>query len=299
MNQLLKWVNWLPRPWVRWLRDSYLAALDLKDRMQGEDSDLVPPRSLHFVGGGDFRTIGERFFHHFVEVCHLHPDETVLDIGCGTGRMAIPLMKYIKSPGAYTGFDISEKAIRWCQDHIAPRNPRLTFVFADLTNKEYNPKGKMSARDYRFPCETASVDFAFAISVFTHMRLPEVRHYLAEVHRCLKPSGRAMLTFFIIEENHQRLSSDGKTSFAFSTKLDDGYTVDRRTPERAVAYTEAMLINLFSEVGLCIREPILWGSWSGRVHTLDVQDLVIVAKTQGSEDHRKPNKTDTGGTFGD
>lgn len=51
-----------------------------------------------------------------------------------------------------------------CRDHYAPLNPRFTFVFADVKNQEYNPKGNVSAQDFRSPCETASVDFAFATS---------------------------------------------------------------------------------------------------------------------------------------
>jgi SAM-dependent methyltransferase len=282
MYRFLRCANWLPRPLVKWLRDRYLGALDLNDRIQGRSDDLVPPRSLHFIGGGDFQKIGENFFHHFVDVCDLRPDETILDIGCGTGRMAIPLLEYIREPGAYIGFDISEKAIRWCQDHITSLNPRFTFVFADMWNKEYNPKGKISACDYRLPCEAASIDFAFATSVFTHMRLPDVRHYLSELHRSLKPSGRAMLTFFIMDETNQRLVRDGKASAHFSTKLENCYTIDRRTPERAIAYTEVAILNLFSDVGLCIKEPILWGSWSGRASMLNFQDVVIATK-MGSE----------------
>ena len=275
MCSFLRSANWLPRPLVKWVRDRYLAVLDLNDWVRGRTNDLVPPRSQHFIGWEDFREIGKGFFRHFVDVCDLRPDETILDIGCGTGRMAIPLLEYIKGAGAYLGFDISEKAIRWCQDHITSLNPCFTFVFADIWNKEYNPRGKIAARDYSFPCKTASIDFAFATSVFTHMRLPDVQHYLVELHRSLKPSGRAMLTFFIMDETNQRLVQDGEASARFSIKLENCYTIDRRTPERAIAYTEVTIRNLFAEAGLRIKEPIRWGSWSGRANMLTFQDVVI------------------------
>jgi SAM-dependent methyltransferase len=270
-----KFTQRLPRPLVRSVRDSYLFVLDLKDSIQGRRDDLVPPRSLHYVGGGDFRRIGQQHLNQFIDLCTLRPDETVLDIGCGTGRMAVPLLSYLNESGSYTGFDIAPKAIRWCQRHISVRNPRFSFVFADIYNKEYNPRGRSSAAEYRFPCDTAAVDFAFATSVFTHMRTAEVKRYLTELRRVMAPSGRAMLSFFILDEFNRRLVREGRASFRFDTALDGCFTVDPRTPERAIAYTEASLMALFAEAGLEIRPPIAYGSWSGRAGVLDAQDIVI------------------------
>jgi SAM-dependent methyltransferase len=192
--------------------------------------------------------------------------------------MAIPLLNYLGPTSSYIGFDIAEKAIEWCQSHITPRNPQFQFVCADIRNGEYNRRGKTAAVDYQFPCGSASIDFAFATSVFTHMRLPEVRHYLEEVRRCLKPSGRAMLTFFIMDETNRRLVREGKASADFSTAMEDFYTIDPRAPERAIAYSEEALVALIADVGLNMRLPIFYGSWSGRQGMLSAQDVVLVTK---------------------
>jgi SAM-dependent methyltransferase len=265
----------LPRPFIRGMRKLYLKTLDLSDRFRNRNTGLTPPRALHFVGGGDFHHIGESFLGHFIKVCGLQPNERVLDIGCGTGRMAIPLLNFLDASGSYVGFDISEKAIRWCREHISARNERFSFYFSDIHNSEYNPKGRLRSTDYRFPCDTASKDFIFATSVFTHMTLPEVRHYLSEIRRVLSPSGRAFLSFFIMDKTNLALLREGKTSIPFSATGDNYYTIDPRTPERAIAFAEGVLLPEFSKADLKIQPPILYGSWSGRTSMLDAQDVII------------------------
>ncbi len=278
MYQYEKHFQKLPRPLVKFLRNAFLSVLDMKDRLGGKSEDLIPPRSLHFIGGGDFKTIGDNFVRHFVNIGNLRPSEVVLDIGCGTGRMAIPLIKYMNPAGSYFGFDISGKAIAWCQRTITARNPNFTFHYANIRNAEYNPNGKISSTEYRFPCNENKVDFAFATSVFTHMRRVEVMHYLAELHRTLKPSGRAMLSFFVLDEENSRLMRNGHSVLNFAHVLDDCYTIDPKTPERAIAFSVEDVNSMISNAGLHLTQPILYGSWSGRTSMLDAQDIVVVTK---------------------
>ena len=198
----------LKRRVVRLVRHLVLVLLDLKDRVTGRSDKLVPPRSLHFVGGGDFREVGRTYLGHFRGIAGLGKGESVLDIGCGTGRMAVPLIDYLDAGGRYTGFDISAPAIAWCGGNITAVNPRFRFVHADVYNLEYNPKGGTGADAYRFPCEDASVDFAFATSVFTHMHADEIRNYLAELGRVLRP-GRPGVADFLHLRGHDRPARSG------------------------------------------------------------------------------------------
>jgi len=57
---------------------------------------------------------GRLFLPHLIELGELKPTHTVLDVGCGIGRVAIPLTKFL-SEGMYYGFDIVPSAITRCQ----------------------------------------------------------------------------------------------------------------------------------------------------------------------------------------
>ena len=116
----------------RLVRRGGFAALDRLDRWRGRADDLTPPRRLQqFVGGG-FQTVGREFLAHLRQLCRLQPQESVLDIGCGVGRIAVPLLDYLGPQGSYLGFDISRDAVEWCAAHITPRTRDSPFIAATL-----------------------------------------------------------------------------------------------------------------------------------------------------------------------
>src|ERR1700741_1289804 len=100
---------------------------------------LIPPRCLHSVGPSDFVETGEEFLRYFTELAGLTPHERVLDVGCGTGRMARPLSRYL-TDGRYDGVDVVGPSIAWCQAAYR-RFPNFRFHHADVYNRVYNPKG--------------------------------------------------------------------------------------------------------------------------------------------------------------
>jgi SAM-dependent methyltransferase len=102
-----------------------LRALDARDRLSGRSGRLVPPRRLQFVGEGDFVGIGDEFLSHLVSLCGLRPEDRVLDVGCGVGRLARPLAGYLSLDGAYAGFDVSAAGIRWCTQHYLGQTRRV------------------------------------------------------------------------------------------------------------------------------------------------------------------------------
>jgi SAM-dependent methyltransferase len=113
-------------------------------------------------------------------------------------------------------------------------NSHFKFTYADIFNLGYNSKGKIRPENFTFPCAGESIDFAFATSVFSHMRSAEVRRYLAEIRRTLKPQGTAMLTFYILDETAVGLMQNGKAEMKFAIDLDDCFTIDAKTPEREI-----------------------------------------------------------------
>src|SRR5439155_26776504 len=136
--------------------------------------------------------IGDRWVQTFIRLVGLQPHERVLDLGCGIGRMAVALTRYLDHRGSYEGLDIVEAGIKWCTKHVTPRFPSFRFQLADVFNSHYNPKGKFKPSEYRLPYQADDFDFVFLTSVFTHMFAPEVENYLSEVHRVLRPGGRCL-----------------------------------------------------------------------------------------------------------
>ncbi|QQO57661.1 MAG: class I SAM-dependent methyltransferase [Thiohalocapsa sp. PB-PSB1] len=239
---------------------------------------MIPPRSMIFVGDGDFEKIGEEFKKYFIELANLQSSDRVLDVGCGIGRMAIPLTNYLSRDGEYCGFDIGKNGIKWCQSRISPKFSNFYFQHSDVYNKHYNPNGKIQAQNYRFPFDDESFDFVFLTSVFTHMLPSDLENYLSEISRVLKHEGKCLITFFILNEESENLVRSGSSSLNFNHKMQGCMTISENDPERAIAYSEEFIFRLFKKYGLQISLPIHYGSWCKRDTFLTYQDLVIAAK---------------------
>lgn len=62
-------------------------------------------------------------------------------MGCGIGRMAIPLTEYLSEEGSYEGFDVVRRGVKWCQENITTRCPNFRFRLADVYNELTIPRG--------------------------------------------------------------------------------------------------------------------------------------------------------------
>jgi len=250
--------------------------LDALDVCRGKRRDLVPPRRLNFVGDGDFEKTGDEFLSYFIRFGGLQPSYSVLDVGCGIGRMARPLTGYL-SGGRYEGIDIVPVGIRWCQKNITPRYPNFHFTLADIRNTEYNPMGKVAASEYRFPYADGSFDFAFLTSVFTHLITAEAERYMAELSRVLRPGGTCVATFFLLNEESKRAVGAGRSSLLFRYALDGCWTTNQQIPESAIAYDELTIKEKMEKNRFSI-QSIHHGNWSGRSDYLSYQDMVTLRK---------------------
>lgn len=260
------------------MRKLYYLPADSLDSVLGRRDPLTPPRSKFFFSTANFKKRGEWFVKRLIDPGGLSPDDRVLDVGCGIGRMAVPLTKYLDAGGSYEGIDIVPEGIEWCQNEITTRSPNFRFTLADVYNKQYNPTGKFKASEYVFPYEDDSFDFTFLASVFTHMLPEEVDNYLSEIARVLKGGGRCLITFFLLNQESLALMESGASTIVFKHALDGCRVKERGTPEVAVAYPEDTIRTLYQRYGLEIEEPIHYGAWPGRRERLGYQDIVVASK---------------------
>jgi GT2 family glycosyltransferase/SAM-dependent methyltransferase len=254
------------------------------DPSEGPLHDPVPdpPEELVHLVGGDLAGTGAEFMEYFTSFCRLQPHERVLDVGSGIGRMAIPLTRFLSSEGQYRGFDITERSVRWCQEHITPRYPNFQFLHADVFNRFYNPDGALTAAEFRFPYDDASFDYVFLTSVFTHMLPGDLLQYAREIARVLQPGGRCLITYFLLNDESVGLMRSGfSRPYVFWPSSAVHSIFDRKTPEAAVAYSERHIREVYDEVGLDIEEPIRYGRWCGRHDFVSLQDLVLGIKRGG------------------
>jgi SAM-dependent methyltransferase len=259
--------------------------LDAIDTLLGRRDPLTPPRHLINVGSNkftrsDFNTIGQELFRYLIVIGGLKPSDKVLDVGCGVGRMAAPLTRYLSSEATYDGFDIVEESIKHCALTYSPRFANFHFHHADVSNSTYNPGGKYLSHQYKFPFPDKTFSFVLLNSVFTHMMSKGVRNYLNEIQRVLVPGGRCFITYFILNQESEELVRSNRSHLKFVFPIDQGKSIEVDRPEEAVAFNEPFIRDLYRKSGLCIVEPIRYGSWCGRTTDIGYQDIIVGVRSK-------------------
>lgn len=144
-------------------------------------SDAVPPEDVHSMArgplsrGGDVG-IGDVVTQAFADAGYDLPDgATVLDFGCSSGRVLRALAAWREDLDC-VGCDPNAPAIAWAQEHL----PMARFFVSP------------NAPPLDLP--DASVDAAFAISIWSHFAEQPALDWLAEMHRIVKPGGMCLVT---------------------------------------------------------------------------------------------------------
>ena len=106
---------------------------------------------------------------------HAHSLGRVLDWGCGTGRLSALLLTHCQ-PDELAGCDLVSDSIAWCTEQW----PEATFRTSEL----YPP----------LPWPDGHFNTVVGNSVFTHLERDTQTRWLQELHRILRPGGRAFVT---------------------------------------------------------------------------------------------------------
>ncbi len=243
------------------------------------DEQLPPVWMMNKIGSHSAQHFKNTASWSFVELVRrgkLSSLSRVIDIGSGCGRLAIPFSLLIKD-GDYCGTDVFDEGIDWCTRNITPRNPKFKFFLQKVENNYYfggdiKPSSSISLNF----APNGSIDFVFAISVFTHLVEADAATYFREIARCLKPDGLAYLTAFIIDRTF--------ADFVNRTGLHTG--VKEVSPGHYQAYTGQDFFAgysfdrwraLIENAGLEISgfDP---GTWAEKRGALHYQDTFIVTK---------------------
>lgn len=279
-KQKLKYI--LPPGIKKALKYGFYSIQDAGAFITGKRNKEYPPKRLNFVGSSEFKKIGDEFLHYFKQYGNITPQDTVLDIGSGIGRMAIPLTHYLDpGMGKYYGFDIDKRGIAWCENNITPRHPHFHFEYVDIYNKYYNKKGSIQADKFTFPYKDKQFDFIFATSVFTHMLPAQIKQYLQEITRVLKPDGNVLLTFFSIDDRARKNMKEGRSYCQFLYTYGSGKTCfysHKDVPEAETGYAEEWITKQLKKEGIDDQLMIYHGSWSGRDDAHSYQDIICARK---------------------
>ena len=109
------------------------------------------------------------------EAVAAHPGDRILDIGCGPGFYLPDLLEQVGPEGAVVGVDGSASMLALAAQR-SEANTNVEFHEADAT---------------ALPVGDASFDAALSVQVLEYVG--DIRTALAEIHRVLRPGGRAVI----------------------------------------------------------------------------------------------------------
>jgi ubiquinone/menaquinone biosynthesis C-methylase UbiE len=132
-------------------------------------------RAMAYAVGDNFQAFGT-LQKYLLQQYGLTPQSSIIDIGCGSGRLAYALRTYPHLK--YLGTDVVDRLLA----HAARVTERPDWTFLKST-------------DLKIPAPDSSADLVSAFSVFTHLLHEETYVYLQEVKRVLKPGGRLVFSF--------------------------------------------------------------------------------------------------------
>jgi len=121
----------------------------------------------------------------------LRPTDTLVGLGCGTGRFAVHVIPFLAG-GRYVGIEILDSILEKARDrvarHAAPPSPPCRVDWLKQTTNV-------------FSLPDSSADVVCAFSVFTHMEHEDAYRYLKDARRVTRPGGKFL--FSCLPMKHQ------------------------------------------------------------------------------------------------
>lgn len=168
---------------------------------------------------------------------------SVLDFGCGCGRVARQLIQQHPRPERYIGLDVHPGAIAWANENLSPAAPGFSFLQLDVHDPLVNPD-EQKPDVLPFPAAEETVTLVDALSIFTHIVERDLPYYLGEIARVLSRDGLANASFFLFE----------KSDFPALGPQHNALYGDASYPKSAVFYDRGWLEQTLEDCGLGVVE---------------------------------------------
>ena len=137
-----------------------------------------------FVFRGQLRALRQRT----ANLARMHPGEQVLDVGCGTGTLAMEVQSRVGRAGRVAGIDPSPQQIARARAKAARRHVPIEFQIGVIEH-------------LAFPDQTFNV--VLSTLMMHHLPADVKRQGLAEIARVLKPGGRLVIADFKRKQERQ------------------------------------------------------------------------------------------------
>jgi ubiquinone/menaquinone biosynthesis C-methylase UbiE len=155
-----------------------------------EDLAARTPRD-RAVGYGPYDVVGQVEVD-LLRMEGLRPRHTLVDFGCGSGRMALHAIPYLAG-GWYIGIDISDTLLRRAREEMNRAYPEPACAVSWVR--------QLSSR---FDQKDQSVDMICAFSVFTHTEHEDTYRYLVDALRIIRPGGRFVFSCLPLDLDYAR-----------------------------------------------------------------------------------------------
>lgn len=119
-----------------------------------------------------------------LQLAALTPGEQVLDIACGTGLVTFPAARAVGPTGRVVGTDLSDEMVKTITRLAADRGVRGEFTRQDAEQLDF-PDGTFDA----------------ALCALGLMYVPDGQQAVREMHRVLRPGGRAVAAVWGARKN--------------------------------------------------------------------------------------------------
>jgi ubiquinone/menaquinone biosynthesis C-methylase UbiE len=140
-------------------------------------------KAMSLAVGGDYEVMGKALCERLVRF-GLKPDEYLIDVGCGSGRVAFAFARSdFRDTLRYLGVDIVPEMLAFAAEKC--RQPRRRFELVT---------------EPRIPEADGVADMVCFFSVFTHLMQEESYLYLEEARRVLRPGGRIVASYLDIAD---------------------------------------------------------------------------------------------------